>query len=118
MYGHEKTRNQLINELVKVRQRIAASKISEVKPRYLEKKIEAHYDSLLALHDTIIDLISPLDVDEFMEIITSRVAGLVKAKHGFFYLYNPDEDVLELKKAVGFVCGGQGSTNRKTHSSE
>ncbi|OGP52940.1 MAG: hypothetical protein A2Y65_05150 [Deltaproteobacteria bacterium RBG_13_52_11] len=101
MHGHEKTRNQLIDELVKVRQRIAASKISEVKPRYLEKKIEAHYDSLLALHDTIIDMINQLGVDEFMEIIITRVAGLVKANHGFFYLYNPDSGVLELKKALG-----------------
>src|SRR4030042_1245158 len=101
MHGHEKTRNQLIDELVKVRQRSAPCKISEVKPRYLEKKIEAHYDSLLSLHDTIIDMINQLGVDEFMEIIITRVAGLVKANHGSFYLYNPDSGVLELKKALG-----------------
>jgi putative nucleotidyltransferase with HDIG domain len=105
MYSGEKSQNQLINELVKVRQWIAESKISAFNSRCLEKKLQAHNDSLVAFHDTLIDLLSLSDVDELMEIIILRVAGLVKAKHGFFYLYKPDADVLELKKAIGFCSG-------------
>ncbi len=95
MHSEEKAKNHLINDLLRFRQQLAASKASETKPK-------SHYDSLLTLYDTVIDLISLLDVDELMEIIISRVAGLVKAKHGFFYRYNHVGDVLELKKALGF----------------
>jgi putative nucleotidyltransferase with HDIG domain len=102
MPGGEKDRNQLINELVKLRQWITESDVSEIQRRCSDQDIQAYYDSLLILHDTIIDLIGLLDVNELMEIIIARVAGLVKAKHGFFYIYNPDTDVLELKKALGF----------------
>jgi putative nucleotidyltransferase with HDIG domain len=102
MRGGEKARNQLIHELVKLRQQIAESHTSKIERRYSAKKILAHDCSLLALYDTVIDLISLLDVDELMEIIIARCAGLVEAKHGFFYLYNSEADALELKKALGF----------------
>jgi putative nucleotidyltransferase with HDIG domain len=55
----------------------------------------------VALCDTVIHLDSPYDVDELMELVINRAAGAVNAEHGFFYQYDPDAGVLELKGALG-----------------
>jgi putative nucleotidyltransferase with HDIG domain len=57
--------------------------------------------SQVALCDTVIDLTSRCDVDGLMELVITRAAGAVKAEHGFFYQYDPDAKILELKGAVG-----------------
>jgi putative nucleotidyltransferase with HDIG domain len=98
MYSPDK---EFINDLVSLRQRIAASKTSKVKPGFANKKPENNNGNLSTLYDIISDLVSMWDVGELMEVIIIRVAGLLKAKHGFFYLYNPDTDALELNKAFG-----------------
>ncbi|OGP92133.1 MAG: hypothetical protein A2Z19_06155 [Deltaproteobacteria bacterium RBG_16_54_18] len=103
MRGHKgKNGNQLIHGLVKLRQLINVSKLSDIKHGWSDTKLRAHYDSLLILCDTVIDLMGFLDVEELMEIIITRAAGLLQAKDGFFYLYNADADALELRKGIGF----------------
>jgi putative nucleotidyltransferase with HDIG domain len=54
-----------------------------------------------ALCDTVIDPSRQLDVNELMELIITSVAGLVNAGHGFFYQYDPNAEILELKGALG-----------------
>ena len=56
----------------------------------------------IALCDTVIHLHGQVGVDELMELIITRAAGMVNAEHGFFYLYDSNADVLELKRALGF----------------
>jgi len=51
---------------------------------------------------------SQTDVDGLMELIVTRAANMVKTEHGFFSLYDPDSDVLELKGAVGFFSAHVG----------
>jgi putative nucleotidyltransferase with HDIG domain len=58
--------------------------------------------SQVALCDTVINLANHSDIDGLMDLIIARAAGTVKAEHGFFYQYDPDADVLELKRALGF----------------
>jgi hypothetical protein len=55
----------------------------------------------VALCDTVIHLNSQYDVDELMELVITRAAGAVNAEHGFFYQYDPDAKILELKGALG-----------------
>jgi putative nucleotidyltransferase with HDIG domain len=98
----EKNGNHLIQGLVKVRQLINVSRLLDVKRGWGDTKLHAYYNSLLTLCDTVIDLMSLLDVEELMELIITRAASLLQAKDGFFYVYNPDTDCLELRKAVGF----------------
>ena len=57
--------------------------------------------SQVALCDTVTHLNSQYGVDELMELVITRAAGAVNAEHGFFYQYDPDADVLELKGALG-----------------
>ncbi|MBE7556426.1 MAG: response regulator [Anaerolineales bacterium] len=56
---------------------------------------------LAALHDTTLDLISRLDLNDLLENVVSRAAELLGAAHGFIYLVEPEENVLELKVGTG-----------------
>jgi putative nucleotidyltransferase with HDIG domain len=101
--GHKgKNDNNLIDGLVKLRQLINVSKLSDIKRGWSDTKLRAHYDSLLTLCDTVIDLMSFWKVEELMELIITRAAGLLQAKDGFFYLYNSNTKAVELRKAIGF----------------
>jgi putative nucleotidyltransferase with HDIG domain len=88
--------------LVKLRQLINVAKFTNIKRGWSDTKLRNHYDGLLTLCDTVIDLMSFLEVEELMEIIITRAASLLQAKDGFFYLYNADREALELRKAIGF----------------
>jgi putative nucleotidyltransferase with HDIG domain len=57
--------------------------------------------SHVVLCDTVIDVANHSDVDSLMDLILTRAAGTVEADHGFFFQYDPDAEVLELKKALG-----------------
>jgi putative nucleotidyltransferase with HDIG domain len=97
-----KTERQLINDLVHLRQQIAAIRATEIKRKSSVEAPQEHFDTFPALCDTVINLNSQLDIGELMEIVITCVAGLVNAKHGYCCLYDPDADVLVLKKALGF----------------
>lgn len=56
---------------------------------------------LAALHDTTLTLISHLDLNDLLENLVSRAGELMGATHGFIYLVEPEENVLELKVGVG-----------------
>jgi putative nucleotidyltransferase with HDIG domain len=101
--GHKgKKDNHLVHGLVKLRQLINVSKLSDIRHGWSDTNRQSHYDSLLTLCDTVIDLMSFLDIEELMEIIITRAASLLQAKDGFFYLYNSATDALELRKGIGF----------------
>ena len=97
-----KTERQLINDLVHLRQQIAAIRTTEIKGQSSVEAPQEHFDTFPALCDTVINLNSQLDVGELVEIVITCVAGLVNAEHGYCCLYDPDADVLVLKKALGF----------------
>ena len=58
--------------------------------------------SHVVLCDTVIDVANHSDVDSLMDLILIRAAGTVEADHGFFFQYDHDAEVLELKRALGF----------------
>ena len=97
-----KTERRLINDLVHLRQQIAAIRTTEIKGQSSVEAPQEHFDTFPALCDTVINLNSQLDVGELVEIVITCVAGLVNAEHGYCCLYDPDADVLVLKKALGF----------------
>ncbi|MCP4692026.1 MAG: PAS domain S-box protein, partial [Desulfobacterales bacterium] len=54
-----------------------------------------------ALHETTLGLMARLDLDELLETIVTKAMNLLGVKSGFFYLYNPENDELVLRVAVG-----------------
>ena len=101
MSARSKTTGQLINGLVHLRQKVAAGQTTPIKRRPLGEISETYIYSFPTLYDTMIDQGSKLGVDDLMEVILTSAADLVNADHAFFYVYNPDADALELKRALG-----------------
>jgi diguanylate cyclase (GGDEF)-like protein len=58
-------------------------------------------EELAALHETALGLIERLDLDELLQTIVDRAGGLVGTPHGYIYLANEDEGVLELRVGTG-----------------
>ena len=83
-----------------------------------------HCCSNTSLCDTVIDVATHSDLSGLMNLIITRAANTVKAEHGFFYQYDPDADVLELKGALGLfrehigylVAQGKGLTGKVLQS--
>jgi putative methionine-R-sulfoxide reductase with GAF domain len=101
MSGRSKTTGQLINGLAHLRQKVAPMGTTAIKRRPLDEISQTYVYSFPALYDSMIAQGSQLGVDDLMEVILSSAADLVNADHGFFYVYNPDADALELKRAIG-----------------
>jgi HD-GYP domain-containing protein (c-di-GMP phosphodiesterase class II)/putative methionine-R-sulfoxide reductase with GAF domain len=81
---------------------------------------------LAALHETALGLIERLDVDELLETIVDRAAGLVGTTHGFLYVAGADTSTLELRVGTGVFAPwvgnhlgmGKGLAGRVWHSGE
>jgi HD-GYP domain-containing protein (c-di-GMP phosphodiesterase class II) len=101
MSRRAKTTGQLINGLVHLRQKAAGMHTSAINRRSLDGM--SHRDDFNSppLSAAMINQGSQFGVDDLMEVILASAADLVHADHAFFYVYDADTDVLELKKAVG-----------------
>lgn len=63
---------------------------------------------LRALHQTTLDVMSELDVDELLEKLLERAVSLVGVAYGWVYLVTPEKDAIELKVATGMFRGYKG----------
>ncbi|QTA83286.1 Two component system response regulator histidine kinase, GAF domain-containing [Desulfonema limicola] len=90
----QKTRKDLLETNARldqaVREHRQTEKILFVKNRYMK-----------ALHETSVDLISRLDIDDLLNNILIRSVDLAKVSDGFIYFYNQEKDVLEIKYGLG-----------------
>jgi len=68
---------------------------------------------LAALHDTTLGLISRLDLNDLLEALVSRAGQLIGTAHGFIYLLDLDEAVLECKVGVGIFARSIGLSLQK-----
>jgi diguanylate cyclase (GGDEF)-like protein len=58
-------------------------------------------EELAALHETALGLIERLDLDDLLQTIVDRAGGLVGTPHGYLYLADADETVLEMRVGTG-----------------
>jgi PAS domain S-box-containing protein len=56
---------------------------------------------MTALHETSLDLLRRLDLENLLDALVHRATRLADAPHGFLYLYNPSEDALEMAAGTG-----------------
>jgi diguanylate cyclase (GGDEF)-like protein len=63
---------------------------------------------LEALHETSLALMQRLDLADVLTAILTRAAHLVGTRHGFLYLVNQEERVLETKLGIGIHAGYDG----------
>ncbi len=67
----------------------------------LLKQVQKQNVYLSALHDTTLDLMNRLDLSDLLQAVISRACQLLNSKHGFIALVNSEENVLEVRVAVG-----------------
>jgi putative nucleotidyltransferase with HDIG domain len=101
MSARAKTTGQLINGLVHLRRKVADRQTTAINRKSLQGISHRDDYGFPFISDAMIDQGSQLGVDDLMEVILSSAADLVNAGHAFFYVYNSDADVLELKRAFG-----------------
>jgi putative methionine-R-sulfoxide reductase with GAF domain len=101
MSTRAKTKGQLIDGLVHLRQKAAGTQPTAIHGRSLDGISHRDDHSSPFPSAAMIDQVSKLGVDDMMEVILASAADLVLADHAFFYVYDPDADALELKRALG-----------------
>lgn len=67
-----------------------------------EETFNRQNESLKALHETSLVLIDTLDKEELLENILERAASLSGTAHGYIYLLEPCETLMEMKVGMGF----------------
>jgi diguanylate cyclase (GGDEF)-like protein len=68
---------------------------------------------LAALHDTALALLHHLDVEAALRTVLTRAATLGHTSHGFLYLINEAEQVIEMRVAIGAHKDGIGYRLRR-----
>ena len=101
MKDERKTKEQLINELVEMRQRVAELETSDTERKRAEEEIRQRTAQLEALRQVGLELTAELDLDSLLHSIVSQAVELVGGTAGGLYLYRPDLDVLVWVMAVG-----------------
>lgn len=104
MPAKAETTGQLINALVHLHHKVAEPQATTIERRSSDETPQAHGNNFTPLSNLMIDQSSALDGDDLMEFILTSLAELVGAEHGFFYVYDPGADVLELKGAQGLYA--------------
>jgi diguanylate cyclase (GGDEF)-like protein len=65
-------------------------------------------EELAALHETALGLIERLDLDELLQAIVDRAGGLVGTPHGYLYLADGDDSMLEARVGTGVFASWVG----------
>ena len=73
-----------------------------IKLNRLKKRLLRQNEYLTALHETSLGLIDHLDKEKLLETILQRAAMLTGTEHGYIYLLEPGERVMQMQVGMGF----------------
>ena len=76
--------------------------------RETEETLRRQNEYLTALHETSLGLIDHLDKEELLEAILLRAARLSGTEHGFIYLLEPGDTLMQMQVGMGFFKGQLG----------
>ncbi|MBN2254811.1 MAG: PAS domain S-box protein, partial [Deltaproteobacteria bacterium] len=80
--------------------------------RVAEQDLSRRKEYLTALHETTLELIGHLNLQDLLETIVSRAAVLVHAPHGFLYLHDAKKDMLEVRVGLGIFLPTVGKAEK------
>ena len=92
MEDQDKTKEQLVNELVKLRQRIAELEKSEAERKQMEEALLRQAKEMTTLQETLLDIAGSHDLSTLLQTIVERATHLLKAMGGGLYLCDPDKE--------------------------
>ncbi|MFP3868839.1 MAG: response regulator [Desulfobacteraceae bacterium] len=67
----------------------------------LEEALHRQKEYLAALNETTLGLINRLELQDLLQALISRAGQLLDTPHGFIFLVNPDQQVLECRVGTG-----------------
>jgi len=92
-------------------QRRLQQEMNERKDR--EQELSRKNRHLSALHETTLNLVRRLDLNELLHDIVSRAASLVGTEHGYVYLGRPGEGVMTMAVGLGVMASFVGHKTSK-----
>jgi transcriptional regulator with GAF, ATPase, and Fis domain len=100
MRDKDKTKEQLVDELVEMRQRVAELEILETEYRRTEEALSRCVREMKTLSEALLEINNThLDIETLVQVILQRATYLLNVGKGGLLLIRPDSDILEL--AVG-----------------
>jgi PAS domain S-box-containing protein len=80
--------------------------------KQMEDALHRQKEYLAALHETTLGLINRLNLQDLLQALITRAGQLLGTPHGFIYLADPGNQVLECRVGIGIFSGVLGSTLR------
>ena len=96
MKDQDKTKEQLVNELAQMRQRVAESEASETEHKRAEEDIRQRNRELAALNAIATVVSQSLNLDEILSAALDKVLELMRLDVGGIYLADPVRRKLDL----------------------
>ena len=95
------TKQQLLEELESMRRRVTEWEAQDAERKQAEEMQRRQAEYLEALHETTLDLVKRLELNDLLENILRRATQLVGTPHGYLYLVEASLAELEMKVGVG-----------------
>lgn len=101
MNDDEKTKEQLMQELARLRRQVAELEQVEDERKRAAESLQQRNDYLAALHEATLGLIGRLELTDLLQAIIKRASALANTPHGYVYLLEPGDTEMELRVGIG-----------------
>jgi len=78
------------------------------KRKKAEESLRRQNEYMEALHETALGLIRRLELNDLLQAIINRATSLTRIPNGFIYLYNAEQNELEMKVGTGIFAAHTG----------
>ena len=97
------TKAQLLKEVEALRRRLAEREAADQEHRQDADTAHRQAEMLDALRATVLEVMSRLDLDSLLKAIVTRAGQLLDVPHGYIFLCNSADDVIELRYGSGVL---------------
>lgn len=80
--------------------------------RQINRRLNQENEYFSSLHEVSLGLMNRLQLEGLLETIVNKAAEMVDARHGFVFLVNDKEKVMEMSVGTGLYAGAVGYTLR------
>jgi diguanylate cyclase (GGDEF)-like protein/PAS domain S-box-containing protein len=88
--------------------------ITDLTERYANEQAQIRQQKYQeALHDTALNLMQRQNLDELLESIITRAAALVRSRHGYVALVDPDGEYIRIKIGIGGITPDKYFSSRR-----
>ena len=102
MRDEDKTKEQLVSELVEMRQRIAELKAADTERQRAEKQLQRQLQRLAALREIDVAITGSMDLNLIFNVILEQVTAQLDVDAADILLLNPQTQTLEYAGGRGF----------------